>query len=543
MGLADIDNDGDLDLLTAASGFLFLNSGDGTFVDASSQSGISGVSTTASFGDYDGDGFMDVLFGTGRKTIGLYRNTGNNNHWLKVELSGVASNRSGIGARLIATSGDLRQIREILGGLGYDQDEPMAHFGLGSHTQVDRLEIRWPSGQVDVLTDIPADQTIRVIEGGDEFHQIEPTRWVSISDAMLVDANMNFELTVRPVLFEKDATITRITADLRPFGGPETVPLEKMDDRTYRLEGISLFIEGTSGFRPLAVAIEQNTSLGPYWTHLSRPIAVFPNEDLRILAEGLAAGWQVEGVTGVEAMDLDQGETVFEGATSGAFQVKPEKRTKPWEVEFRTDAVVDTLGYTTLRIAFHPGDAQVGAFKVLSLTVNSQFVDLVRGTIEGVQVDLERREWQLVEIPLTDLALERPIESIRLSGNLEGIFCLDDIRLVAVPPPPSITAVLEDHQSTRPQSFTLSQNYPNPFNSSTAIRFALPEAQEVELSIYNLAGQQVTRLVDGMREAGTYTVRWDGRDSAGRELASGVYLYRLEAGGGQAETQKLLLLR
>jgi len=93
--------------------------------------------------------------------------------------------------------------------------------------------------------------------------------------------------------------------------------------------------------------------------------------------------------------------------------------------------------------------------------------------------------------------------------------------------------VTEDHTTTLPQSFTLAQNYPNPFNSATVIRFAVPTAADVELSIFNLAGQQVVTLVQGMREAGTHTVRWDGQDDDGKELASRVYLYRLLAGHGK----------
>ena len=105
------------------------------------------------------------------------------------------------------------------------------------------------------------------------------------------------------------------------------------------------------------------------------------------------------------------------------------------------------------------------------------------------------------------------------------------------------TAIWEEYSATLPQSFTLSQNYPNPFNSTTAIRFALPMSQDVELSIFNLAGQQVATLVEGAREAGNYTVHWDGRGDGGRELASGVYLYRFRAENRQVETRKLLLIR
>ena len=95
---------------------------------------------------------------------------------------------------------------------------------------------------------------------------------------------------------------------------------------------------------------------------------------------------------------------------------------------------------------------------------------------------------------------------------------------------------------TRPTGFALQQNYPNPFNPSTGIRYRLPKPAAVDLSVYDLLGQKVVTLVDAVREAGTHVVRWDGRGEAGRELATGVYLYRLQA-GTQVATRKLMLLR
>ncbi len=88
-----------------------------------------------------------------------------------------------------------------------------------------------------------------------------------------------------------------------------------------------------------------------------------------------------------------------------------------------------------------------------------------------------------------------------------------------------------------PTEFSLSQNFPNPFNPITVISFALPEASEVKLEIYNIVGQKVATLVDGQLEAGEHIVRWDGRD-----VASGVYLYRLEV-GEFVETKKMILLK
>jgi hypothetical protein len=196
--LGDIDNDGDLDLLTGFPHFLYLNYGDGTFVDQTSQSGITTGSVVApfGFGDYDLDGFLDAWDG-----LRLYHNNGNGNHYLRVELVGIKSNRSGIGARLLATAGDLKQMREILGGYGYNQDELVAHFGLGARTQVDRLEVRWPSGQVDTLTDIPADQKIRIIEGRAGYQIVRPTAWET-SDSLVAGTAGTFEIAVRPALFE-----------------------------------------------------------------------------------------------------------------------------------------------------------------------------------------------------------------------------------------------------------------------------------------------------------------------------------------------------
>jgi hypothetical protein len=134
------------------------------------------------------------------------------------------------------------------------------------------------------------------------------------------------------------------------------------------------------------------------------------------------------------------------------------------------------------------------------------------------------------------------ITSINFTGSLKDTFYLDEVSLVAAPAPP-ITAVLEEQTAVLPQTFSLAQNYPNPFNSATVIGFSLPEATDVELAVYNLAGQRVATLAQGNRAAGSYQLTWDGRDDAGRALASGVYVYRLCAGGKHEQAHKLLMLR
>jgi 5-hydroxyisourate hydrolase-like protein (transthyretin family) len=93
-----------------------------------------------------------------------------------------------------------------------------------------------------------------------------------------------------------------------------------------------------------------------------------------------------------------------------------------------------------------------------------------------------------------------------------------------------------------PMGYVLEQNYPNPFNPSTQILFFLPNKERVSLTIYSLLGQKVTTLVDGMLEAGTHVVSWNGRDSRGAQLSSGVYFYSLK-GASFTATRKMILMK
>ena len=93
-----------------------------------------------------------------------------------------------------------------------------------------------------------------------------------------------------------------------------------------------------------------------------------------------------------------------------------------------------------------------------------------------------------------------------------------------------------------PNSFILWQNYPNPFNPLCNIEYALPSDCKVTLSIYNVIGQKVRVLADAYQIAGYKSVKWDGKDDKGNDLASGVYFYRIQA-GDFSETKKMLLLR
>lgn len=94
-----------------------------------------------------------------------------------------------------------------------------------------------------------------------------------------------------------------------------------------------------------------------------------------------------------------------------------------------------------------------------------------------------------------------------------------------------------------PGSFALSQNYPNPFNPETTIKYQLAESADVTLKVYNLLGQEVVSLVNDVQVAGNYTVSWDGKNSFGRPVASGIYIFRLEAGDKFHLSKRMMLLK
>ncbi len=186
---ADLDNDGWLDLITANghvypqtdqmpsdSGYrqpklLSMNNGDGTFCDASTEAGAAlmekRVSRGLAIADLFNDGNMDVVVNDldGRPMI--LKNPGiEGRHWVSFELEGTKSNHLALNARIKITAGGMMQTGEILSGGSYlSQNDLRLHFGLGSATKVDSVEIRWPSGAVEHIGNLPADHFYSVLEG------------------------------------------------------------------------------------------------------------------------------------------------------------------------------------------------------------------------------------------------------------------------------------------------------------------------------------------------------------------------------------------
>ena len=149
---------------------LFRNLGNGKFEDVTSSAGAAfaapRVARGAAYGDINNDGALDLLVSTNAGPAQLFRNTGATNHSLRIKLVGTKSNRDGIGSVVKVTAGNDHQSKTLCSGSSYlSSSELVLTFGLASHGQADAIEVRWPSGQVDHLANVAADQIITVKEG------------------------------------------------------------------------------------------------------------------------------------------------------------------------------------------------------------------------------------------------------------------------------------------------------------------------------------------------------------------------------------------
>jgi hypothetical protein len=191
----DFDNDGDRDIFVVcghlqdnvelyddtkaylARNILLMNNGDGKFVNISDKAGdgmkVKLSSRGAGFDDLDNDGDIDVVILNSRRESTMLRNDSpSKGHWIQVRLRGIKSNRDGVGARVKVIAGDLTLVDEVHSGRGYQSHYGMRlHFGLGNREKLDRIEVRWIGGGVDVFENIAVDKHVILTEGGSKKSQ------------------------------------------------------------------------------------------------------------------------------------------------------------------------------------------------------------------------------------------------------------------------------------------------------------------------------------------------------------------------------------
>jgi len=188
-GFADFDNDGDRDLFVAvghlddnvakwdqrtsyyAGNLVLMNTGNGRFVDISQDCGeglkVARSSRGCGLDDLDNDGDIDiVVLNTRSEPTILRNNSSSKGHWLQIRLRGTRTNRDGVGACVKVVARDMSLIDEVHSGRGYQSHHGMRlHFGLGNHSKIDRVEVRWIGGKTEVFRNIEIDRLITLTEG------------------------------------------------------------------------------------------------------------------------------------------------------------------------------------------------------------------------------------------------------------------------------------------------------------------------------------------------------------------------------------------
>ncbi|MDM7924579.1 MAG: FG-GAP-like repeat-containing protein [bacterium] len=570
LSAGDFDNDGDVDLLVitrwAMELLLYSNNGDGTFTEIAESAGLREDLWdywTAPVADYDHDGFLDVYMARSNSSDPgggghLYRNTSgafSSNQWIQFHLTGVTSNRSAVGSRLVLYAGGKKQMRQVLGGEGYKTNSYWTHFGLGSAAVVDSLIINWPAGTVQKFTGIAPGQFISITEGDPNLRY----------GNCFIEGAVRHAPSGRPI----PRTVLRLTGAVSASDTTD-------ENGGYRFDPVP------SGGENLVLKPERNAGEDVRDT-------VITAYDAALVLRALV-GLDTMGTARRKGADADRDDTLSVldasliarhavGLTdpgvshAGEWLFTPDSLSVPFITEPLTgrDFAGQVIGDVSGNWGALPGPMKSGAGMAAAPSrigaAASEGTVEIPLTVEANSGLLAADVWFRLEgsgltfegVETTELTEGRQTEwhgpsggpwKIALYGprpvNGAGVFlklrfrCSDDGGTVVwerfalnereTRLPETVVSGIGDRSGV-PRGFGLDRNYPNPFNPGTSVHYRLDQPGETGLTVFDVRGRRVAELAAGWRPAGAYRADWDGRDASGLEAPAGVYVCRLESGG------------
>jgi hypothetical protein len=464
----DFNNDGYLDLFVTQYGnnnALYINNDDATFRKMTAGHIVNDGENSygPASADYDNDGDLDIFVANYNANNFLYENNGNGNNWINILCIGTVSNKTAFGtkirvkASLSSTSQteSIWQMRGIDAQTAYSSQSSLnAEFGLGEAVKVDSIVIEWPSGIVQVLTNISVNQFLTVVEG-----QLYPNMIYTFPQA-------GWYMVSLPVIPADSSVATLFPAALggMAFGWDPDVGSYVPETKMKPKKGYWIAIPGAT------TATVTGLPLYSYTDHYA------------------VQGWYMIGSVLGTVNFTDPNDNPAGSVLSPAFG---------WNSSAGSYEPATTLnekeGYWA------------AMFNACDLTVG--------GAGGGASAPIAKADWEAF---------------YQKYGKTP-------------PSPPTLDGKTSKAIET-PKEFGLFQNYPNPFNPETKIRYQIPDARFVRLTVYNTMGQAVRILVDGHQNPGSYEVVWDGKDEDGMNIGSGMYLVRMEA-GKFVSMRKVLLMK
>ncbi|MFQ5652057.1 MAG: FG-GAP-like repeat-containing protein [bacterium] len=548
----DLDNDGDLDIVFAGDDKCYLNDGDGNYTPGPDvpTDGINDPRAIA-FADIDNDGDLDFAIGAKRSRNWLVRNNFDGGNWLKVSLISPHGQAGAFGAKVKVTpSGTLslasrpttaisgktgrkgeyhraavrsdetadgtlvgyREARATNGYLG--QNDPVLHFGLGEHTTVD-VEVQFLSGKTFVYMEISSNQLL----------QVDATQRPHILAFHPIAGQAGTEVSILGSHF---TAVNRVV-----FNDSEAASFTIRSDTL-----ISAVVGAGATTGPIIVSGEVGADTSEVdFTVLHGTQFVFaPIADTFVRSSGTNRG----------------------NGRAPELQVSRDSSLeRVTYLKFEVDGVTGEIRQARLRLHVLDGGDDGGAISLAENTylhsekpwrehgLTWENAPAARSLPLAVSGPVSSNEW--IEFDLTDVMPGDGIYSLLLKNTSPDkvVFGAREHEFG-----PELIVVTHSEESSEeaqvpsadpddsakprlshPTQFQLHANYPNPFNAETVISYALPEPTEVKLTIHNLRGRVVRKLVDEVQLSGEKRVLWDGRDGSGRVVASGLYFVRLAAGG------------